>query len=293
MGSPLYMSPEQMQTPKDVDGQTDIWALGVILYELVSGQVPFGGDTFAEVAIKAATQPPPPLTSWRPDVPPALQAVVFRCLSKTKNERYRNVAELATALAPYAPAHARGSIDRISRIVQGVGSGSIDVAARTETTGAASNRLPPSPVASTAHAIGRTSPGVTRGGGGVKAVAGIAAIVAVTVGVTLVVTRASSKPGAEPATHATLEAPSARVAVLAPPSAPVPSLGLAPVAPSVAAPVEPAPAASSPSLAPSRPPSAPPAGKKKPPAVPPPTAAARPDAPPPDSDPLSRLRFKQ
>ncbi len=59
LGSPLYMSPEQMQTPKDVDAQTDIWALGVILYELLTAHVPFDGETIAEVAVAAATRPPP------------------------------------------------------------------------------------------------------------------------------------------------------------------------------------------------------------------------------------------
>jgi hypothetical protein len=293
IGSPLYMSPEQMQTPKEVDGQTDIWALGVILYELTTGEVPFGGTTFAEVAIKAATQQPPPMTTWRPDVSPGLQAVVLKCLAKAKTDRYRDVAELAMALAPFAPAHARGSIERISRIVHGAGAGGIDAASRIETTGAASNPTPPSPVASTAHAIGHTAPGVTRSGGGAKTFAGIAAVVLVSVGATIAVTRTGSKLAADPAIHVAPGTPSTAAAALVPP--PAPSSTAETLAPT-AAPVDPAPAA--PSAAPtasSRPPSTPPAGKKggKPPPAPPSAATARPEGPPPDSDPLSRLRFKQ
>ncbi len=82
MGSPLYMSPEQMQSSRSVDHLTDIWALGVVLYELLTGSVPFSGESIAEVAIKVATQPPPAIRAVRPDVPTGLEAAVFRCLEK-------------------------------------------------------------------------------------------------------------------------------------------------------------------------------------------------------------------
>src|SRR4051812_21122001 len=82
MGSPLYMSPEQMTAAKNVDARTDIWALGVVLYELLSGKVPFHGDTYPELCIKIATQPPPPIREIRPDLPEAVGQVVARCLQK-------------------------------------------------------------------------------------------------------------------------------------------------------------------------------------------------------------------
>jgi serine/threonine-protein kinase len=121
MGSPLYMSPEQMQSAKSADAQSDIWALGVILYELLAGRVPFEGEAATEVAVNVVMRPPPPLRSSRPDVPPALEAVVLKCLEKGRENRYRNVAELATALAPFAPARAAASVERIAGTIHAAG----------------------------------------------------------------------------------------------------------------------------------------------------------------------------
>jgi len=75
MGSPGYMSPEQLQSARDVDQRTDIWALGVTLYQLISGRLPFWSPTLAEVAIKIATEPPAPLDYG---LDPALGAVISR-----------------------------------------------------------------------------------------------------------------------------------------------------------------------------------------------------------------------
>jgi serine/threonine-protein kinase len=115
MGSPLYMSPEQMQSARDVDGRTDIWALGVILHELVAGRVPFNGATPIEVALKIAAHPAPALRTARPDTPPGLEAVVLKCLDKEPARRFASVAELAAALARWAPVRSRPSLDRIAK----------------------------------------------------------------------------------------------------------------------------------------------------------------------------------
>jgi serine/threonine protein kinase len=118
MGSPLYMSPEQMASTRDVDGRTDLWALGAILYELVAGQPPFNAETMPQLCALILNGPTPSLRATRPQTPPALDAVLQRCLEKDPKRRHANIAEFAAALGEFAPKRARTSIDRISRIIQ-------------------------------------------------------------------------------------------------------------------------------------------------------------------------------
>ena len=99
IGTPGYMSPEQMQASKDVDARTDIWALGIVLYECLTGRRPFDADSFSATVWRAATEPPPAIEAR---VPRALQAAVMRCLEKDRTARFPSIAELATALAPFA-----------------------------------------------------------------------------------------------------------------------------------------------------------------------------------------------
>ena len=121
MGSPHYMSPEQMRSSKDVDAQTDIWALGVTLFELVTGRPPFQAESITELAIAVANEPAPALRGLRPDAPAELEAVIANCLRKDPRHRYRNVAEFALALQPFAPKRAKASVERISGIIQAAG----------------------------------------------------------------------------------------------------------------------------------------------------------------------------
>ncbi len=119
MGSPLYMSPEQMSSSRDVDVRTDIWALGVILYELLAGRVPFSADTMPQLCAMILQQPAPPLRNVRPDIPEGLQLVLLRCMEKDPRARYANVAKFAEALLPYASRFGRTSIERIGRVLSG------------------------------------------------------------------------------------------------------------------------------------------------------------------------------
>ncbi len=112
MGSPLYMSPEQMRSSKNVDARSDIWALGVILYELFTGRVPFEAEAIPELCLKVVQDPAEPPRSIRPEIPEGLSAVVLKCLEKDPAMRFENVADLAAALEPYTGE--RGSADRIA-----------------------------------------------------------------------------------------------------------------------------------------------------------------------------------
>ncbi|WP_437519844.1 serine/threonine-protein kinase [Sorangium sp. So ce726] len=121
MGSPLYMSPEQLKSSRDVDARTDIWSLGVILFELLTGAPPFDGATMPQLCVAIMQGIPSPLAAFRSDVPPALEAVIRKCLEKLPEQRFRHVGELAEALAPFATGRARLSIDRISGISRSSG----------------------------------------------------------------------------------------------------------------------------------------------------------------------------
>jgi serine/threonine-protein kinase len=118
MGSPGYMSPEQMRASRDVDPRTDIWSIGVILYELVSGALPFSADTMPELCVKILQDPVRPLREVAPTVPRAFEAVVERCMEKDRTRRYANVAELALALAPFAPAREQGTAERVAAVLR-------------------------------------------------------------------------------------------------------------------------------------------------------------------------------
>ena len=111
----MYMAPEQLRSAKTVDPRADIWAIGVILFQLMAGRLPFDGQTIAEIFVAILEVPAPPLRAFRPDLPPALEAVVMRCLARDPAQRFGNVAELAAALAPFAPPSAASSFERVVR----------------------------------------------------------------------------------------------------------------------------------------------------------------------------------
>lgn len=128
MGTPLYMSPEQMASPRTVDFRTDIWGLGVILHEMLTGVPPFVGETLPEVCMQIATAEPPRLRTVRPEAPPQIEAAILRCLEKDRNRRFSSVADFAAALVPFGPDRARRSIDRIVRTLDRARSGSTALA---------------------------------------------------------------------------------------------------------------------------------------------------------------------
>jgi serine/threonine protein kinase len=119
LGSPAYMAPEQLRSAKGVDARTDVWSIGVVLYELLTGRLPFPARDFPELVHAVFEQAPPSLRGWRADLPPALEDAVLRCLTRDPVGRFQDVAALADALAPFAPSGpAHPSVNRIRHVVR-------------------------------------------------------------------------------------------------------------------------------------------------------------------------------
>ncbi|MDB4939366.1 MAG: serine/threonine protein kinase [Labilithrix sp.] len=122
IGSPSYMSPEQLRASKGVDVRTDIWALGVILYELLTKKVPFEAATVTELVAVVLTEPVPDVRASRPDVPPALAQALMRCLAKPREQRFSSIAELVHAIAPFCRVDTDDTVmQRVARVAAGSG----------------------------------------------------------------------------------------------------------------------------------------------------------------------------
>jgi serine/threonine protein kinase len=102
VGSPIYMSPEQLNSSKDVDGRTDIWALGIILYELITGRTPFYGESIPQLVNSVLNTEPDGFAKLGIPAPAGLEQVVRRALTKSRDGRYGSANELYQALAPFA-----------------------------------------------------------------------------------------------------------------------------------------------------------------------------------------------
>jgi serine/threonine protein kinase len=116
LGSALYMSPEQMQQTRSVDHRTDVYALGISLYELLAGKQPFYADTLPQLCAEVLTGIATPLRQARPDVPEPLALIIERAYARDRANRFQSVAELVVALAPFAPPRTQNTIERVARL---------------------------------------------------------------------------------------------------------------------------------------------------------------------------------
>jgi len=116
LGTPAYMSPEQMRSARQVDTRTDIWSLGTVLYELIEGRRPFEAESFSEMCVKVAVDPPGSMIK----APPALQQVILRCLEKLPEHRYASMAELGADLVAFShdPHQAQVLVERMARTLR-------------------------------------------------------------------------------------------------------------------------------------------------------------------------------
>jgi serine/threonine-protein kinase len=118
LGTPLYMSPEQIRSTRSVDPRSDIWSLGIVLYEILTAKTAFEADTVTELCAAVLETTPRPILELRPEVPPGLAAIVARCFEKDPANRFQNVAELSIALLKYAPKRARLTAERTSQVIR-------------------------------------------------------------------------------------------------------------------------------------------------------------------------------
>jgi eukaryotic-like serine/threonine-protein kinase len=123
IGSPLYMSPEQMQTPRDTNELTDVWALGTILYELIAGSAPFDAPTMPALCAKICAGFPAPLASkvGPGEVPKELEIAIMRCLERERGKRHASVADLVRKIAPFGSDEAARCAEQAMRVARQAG----------------------------------------------------------------------------------------------------------------------------------------------------------------------------
>jgi serine/threonine protein kinase len=117
IGSPYHMSPEQMIDPTRVDARTDIWSIGVVLYELLTGRLPFTGETTPQICANVMTVQPKSPLELRPDLPEELARVVMSCMEKDRDKRIADVGALSRALEDFGGARSGLSAERVERIL--------------------------------------------------------------------------------------------------------------------------------------------------------------------------------
>jgi len=188
-GTPAYMSPEQLRSSKQVDHRTDIWSMGVTLYELMAGRLPFGGpgDGVMTMVAHILEDTPPKLQLLRSEVPDALDAVVARCLAKSPADRFQSAAELAQALAAFATAESSGTLSRIARM-------SIDSLPFEATVRSHSGALSGPAGRPVSSGWGRTDGKTTRQARKTGAVVAVAAVLIAAIGAGWVLGTRSSQP---------------------------------------------------------------------------------------------------
>jgi serine/threonine protein kinase len=254
VGSPLYMSPEQLSSSRDVDVRTDIWALGAVLYELLIGKPPFTGGNIPQLVHSVVNEPHPSAEQQDHSLPRGIDAVITRALAKKRDERYPSIAEFASDLAPFAPRHALISVSRVSRLLssqaRGVPTGTEDTAIEGRSSRSSNGQGTPM-----AWSGAKKQEAVKDAGSGKRVglvVAAIIVLLGLGIAIALGVRGGGPEeelPIAKPAAPSDVVRSAAAPAPVAPPPAPreepAPPVEQAEAAPAAVAPAAPAPAAES------------------------------------------------
>jgi eukaryotic-like serine/threonine-protein kinase len=242
MGTPLYMSPEQVRASDSVDVRSDVWSLGMVLYEILTGQTAFVANSITEICAAILEAEPRPIEMHRSDLPAGLVEVITRCLQKDATKRYPNIAELALALMPFGPKRTRLNVERAVAVLRSSGHASAHLKV-TSTVPPASSDLSLTPIPRAPSVPGNVSveavlPTADLPVRKPKRTAAIA-IAVVVLAIAGVIALAAGRTGAaHPVVAATASAPPA------PPPPPPP------VVPAIEPPAEPAIAAAPPAASP-------------------------------------------
>ena len=171
IGTPTYMAPEQMRTARSTDPRSDIWSMGVVMYQMLAGRPPFEAETYAELVLKVGTDPPAQL---HVAMPPGLESILMRCLEKDPRNRIQNVGDLARQLAPYAsdPISAAQSADRATRILTSPRAGGMSLSSVSVGSGGMGLQTPPALTPKSWNQTGGSSLGGAAGQMGTKVVHG-------------------------------------------------------------------------------------------------------------------------
>ncbi|WP_437496122.1 serine/threonine-protein kinase [Sorangium sp. So ce1099] len=119
LGSPLYMSPEQLRSASDVDGRADVYSLGVVLFQLLTGRTPFIAQELAQLVYMVTQGEPLRPRALRPDIPEPLEQVLLAAIARDRDRRFPTIADLALALVPFAPPHVRAAAERLFVALRG------------------------------------------------------------------------------------------------------------------------------------------------------------------------------
>jgi len=116
-GSPPYMPPEQLTSAANVDVRSDIWSLGVTLFELLTNRRPFFQEFGPELIAAILTSSPTPPRVYRADLPEALEQAILRCLNRDSTQRFQHIAAFAAAIAPFGPARSSEAVERVENVL--------------------------------------------------------------------------------------------------------------------------------------------------------------------------------